>query len=1719
MPTEFLTADTAPAPREFLTADPPQREFLTADAPAKPTEFLTADTSIGKPAAPVSPVDSIAPSAMRQGESNPLARAFVAQRPGPLTIGDINYDQHAANVAATNSPLENFSGGALQGVAGVTAATAEIASKLAGDGKQDLRDWATEQRNAAANVPAQPGFATTAGRFVGPALLTAPAAMAEAPAAGLAIIGGALGVGGTASEINAQRQAGKPVSASDEAKAEIANAVIGALSGYLGGKALPQGGNLASNVAINAGVGSALNAAQTAGENVVAQKTFEPERPTGQGVAESALGGGLSQGVLAGIHSAVRRSPAARADTQSAQPPQPQPDAPAPQPFPQRGEAGSKSQPTGFVQDELDQQAASLRLQSQVEQARGPEGEVLKESVTFNNPLKAKNWVAAKNQLGLPTYTGMHDLIRAAKKAGHDGIVFESHNGKPEFVDLSPPPPASDVAPPAATGNETAIEQRRRELARAGVPPESAAAIISKEFPRQQPEAARTKTPASSGKQYASDTLPKPLADAAKDRRRKVLQNRMERGQNVPAKMLEEFKGEDWVQSSTPPPAGGTQRQPGVEANDVLTAPPESAWLQHIRRVNEDRLRMDAKAKELEAKNPVTVPKTAVTPPASVGESATFPDAGKGVVPTAPEPPDPENPRGFAGAPSPAFRQPKQMAGTTKSQVTPEQIIQKMSSITKTPMRVGHGWFAQRKAAGWFNLRGNVVRQKVANQLDVAYHEFGHAAHDRIIGWKIKFPNQVANELAKMGRELYGSRQPSAGYRREGLAEFIAREMLGDDMVKAAPETMKWMQGVFKQHPEFGKQYSELKQMATAWQDQGAAARVASQIDRIDRGPIGIAKRGYEAVSKLFSPYAWTNDAHPLERAQSQLLREANIDPQTLPAEMRPATVRAALKMSAPGTARHFIERAAVDTSYKPVGSSLKDVLAPVKKNLDDFLVYAYAKRAEFLHGKGINPGVSAEDAAYTVKQLETPEFQKAADGITEWSGHLIDYVVGAGGLSREAADAIRAANPIYLPLKRFFDDTHLGGSSGMGNKGAANQGAAVKRIKGSGRAIIDPLDSLVQQAEHMISLGNKISVAKSVADLAEKVPGSAWFAEKVQPPQSATRLELGDVKKQLEAMGVDLSGANLDSVLTVFNQANKYVGKDNIVTLWRNGKREFWELNPDVYRVITEMDKDYIPPFLRFIAAPARAVRLGATGINVGFGAFNTIRDAVTSAVYGKASKVPGVASLRGLWSQLLKKDGAQQFHAAGGHLTTLVGADRVSASKIVAESLSSNPAIRTLKHPVDALRAVMETIEAAPRVAEFGKALQTAEAKYGKGSRSAVLEAMLAAKDVTTDFTRAGVVSSVVNQFIPFFNARLQSTSKFFRTFRGSPIRASAAATAKAVSTITIPSVMLWWMNKDEDWYKELPAHERNNYWHFSLNGGENIYRIPIPFELGKVFGSAPVAALDSAYQSDPKRVSESVFDTLKSFLPVNGIFESIPTIVKPAAEVIANYDPWRDRQIIPQYDVEGKLPKDQFNQWTTETSKKLGEMLNVSPAKIDHLIGGYTGGLALDGIKWAEHFAGIKKGREGIPVASRFATRDPYAGGGETARRMYARKDELEKQRGSKELTTEERGELTLLGRKAGEITDARKAGADGKQINAIAKRQVDPVAAKFEGELSVLREKMKAARDSRRPFPERARLNRLESIDNAIQTQRKLLKSGRISEDTATKRIDLLMKRAA
>jgi len=162
-----------------------------------------------------------------------------------------------------------------------------------------------------------------------------------------------------------------------------------------------------------------------------------------------------------------------------------------------------------------------------------------------------------------------------------------------------------------------------------------------------------------------------------------------------------------------------------------------------------------------------------------------------------------------------------------------------------------------------------------------------------------------------------------------------------------------------------------------------------------------------------------------------------------------------------------------------------------------------------------------------------------------------------------------------------------------------------------------------------------------------------------------------------------------------------------------------------------------------------------------------------------------------------------------------------------------------------------------------------------------------------------------------------------------------------------MTAATLMLWWDNKDEEWYKQLPAKERFLYWH--IPAGDEIIRIPRSFEAGAMFAALPESMADAWYRQEPERMIEWFTNTFDTLSPVQGL-ETTPVLAKVTAEQLANENFFFDTPIVPRSE-QYQPAEEQYNEYTTQASKALGELFNASPRRIDHAIRGVAGPVAMD------------------------------------------------------------------------------------------------------------------------------------------------------------------------
>jgi len=235
-----------------------------------------------------------------------------------------------------------------------------------------------------------------------------------------------------------------------------------------------------------------------------------------------------------------------------------------------------------------------------------------------------------------------------------------------------------------------------------------------------------------------------------------------------------------------------------------------------------------------------------------------------------------------------------------------------------------------------------------------------------------------------------------------------------------------------------------------------------------------------------------------------------------------------------------------------------------------------------------------------------------------------------------------------------------------------------------------------------------------------------------------------------------------------------------------------------------------------------------------------------------------------------------------------------------------------------------------------------------YAKERRKGTshLEAAFKARDLL-DFTMRGDSGFV--QFlimtIPFLNARMQGLYKIGRVLMDERTRGNLV---RRGILLAMAGVGLWFLYKDDDRYKELEDWDKRTYHHFWF--GDLHYRIPRPFEMG--VPSALMEHVGNVMNGDEQW--KHVFDFLK-FTFTETFAIDMPQVVKPIAEQWANKSTFTGRPIVGEH-LKGLLPSEQKEIWTSESMQKLGELINVSPKRLEELVQGYLsvfGTLLLTGL----------------------------------------------------------------------------------------------------------------------------------------------------------------------
>ena len=585
------------------------------------------------------------------------------------------------------------------------------------------------------------------------------------------------------------------------------------------------------------------------------------------------------------------------------------------------------------------------------------------------------------------------------------------------------------------------------------------------------------------------------------------------------------------------------------------------------------------------------------------------------------------------------------------------------------------------------------------------------------------------------------------------------------------------------------------------------------------------------------------------------------------------------------------------------------------------------------------------------------------------WNSYFVEFLVDTGVLTREKADIWKESAdyiPFYRQLDPLYGDTAGEGDMFQGKVGdkkySLQASAPPPELKGKGM-IWSIIAKDAQGNETMLPTTfnqSEKNVAEAYAQKYKDETGMDVSVVRKGMPiggflDTLTENALSAVQTGMMNVGMQRTMRNLvlaDPQTTVRTKPGTpgsvtFHVKGEPITLYVGDRALYSSLN-------NYLTNQRINPFVNFLGMPARFLREMITR-SPDFMAANMLRDSLSAWVTSGRDTKALIGTIGG-FSQALRGSTSADALAAAGLMTGFdFGGDPTKMTDFINKELLKykypSAVGRFARNPLkalwDATGTASRASDAATRIAVYERVL-----KETGDEAQAIFEAQ-----EVINFSARGQSALIQNLavVVPFLNARIQGLDVLYRSSMG---RKGFAARPESdivkrrfmfrAMLVAMSSAAYWAMVHDDEEYINQNPEIKDNYWIIPsawIPGYDGPpLRFPIPFEVGFLFKTIPERVMALYFGKD---VPRDIAQTLRRGLVNTFEFNPIPQAVMPPLEAIANYSFFTGRKIEGQY-LEGVDPGYRYNSRTSALAVELGESLNYSPVKIDHMIRGYGGTL---------------------------------------------------------------------------------------------------------------------------------------------------------------------------
>tara|TARA_R100001082_G_scaffold95721_2_gene63041 strand:+ start:13913 stop:22288 length:8376 start_codon:yes stop_codon:yes gene_type:complete len=595
----------------------------------------------------------------------------------------------------------------------------------------------------------------------------------------------------------------------------------------------------------------------------------------------------------------------------------------------------------------------------------------------------------------------------------------------------------------------------------------------------------------------------------------------------------------------------------------------------------------------------------------------------------------------------------------------------------------------------------------------------------------------------------------------------------------------------------------------------------------------------------------------------------------------------------------------------------LLEVMAPLfdnqyGKSLEEIAqAYAISMRAERLRAKGIRTPVEEGDLDQIneiVDRYVNPETGESI--VKEWysawqayNNNTIEFLRNTGVLDEQTAEDWRDMSD-YVPFYKQAEGQELGGRYPKIFSGLT-AAAEFKELTGGEKAINVPLmEAITRNLSMAIEMGMKnVAQQRITRDMV-----------KLGLAREAPRGRSG-----LPTVKFRVDGKTLEYIIA----------------------------DPLVYESMQALsDGDLTQTMIKYLGMPANLLRETVTR-DPGFMLVNMLRDTLSAWTTSGSSFTPVVDTLKGFADGM---DELERFGVVGGY-------DFTNDPKDVVKFSEREAAKKGIKMNADGgSAAIFKPFTA------IWDALGNATTRSDAATRNAVYEDVLARTGNEAEaafqalevinFSRRGTnpLMRVITAAIPFLNARMQGLDLFYRAYTGNYTANKALSKSQAMQSAVVRSSMLaaltgfyYMLVSDDEQYKNQSDEVKDLNFIIPTASGTPV-KLPIPFEVGLLFKTLPERILDATVgDTSTREARESAQRAILNTFEVNplGIQAFAPLI-----EASLNHNFYTGRDIVPYYVDQNTVAGLQSNLGTSEVAKFVGNELNISPMKVDHVMYGYLG-----------------------------------------------------------------------------------------------------------------------------------------------------------------------------